>query len=311
MAQMEYILSDNLAYVQNAASIATYGTVIDKYENSNIVDTINLVNQPALDGIYSSGLCADWVKIGLPTLSENTDANYIRNGTKSQKIINNSSGDGIKTRVYLRSNIAYSAYILMYIDSTYSGAVTITLDSSSGEADTVVNVIGAGWIEVTIENFSYNFGGLYSNEAYIDLKITSNGTAQIWYVDSAQVAEGTEVKPFVKGDSADVLYAEAMAYLQFHKDPEVSYNIDMADLYEIDPVRYSDEAFDPGDQIRIVDRDLVIDSNIICIRKEFNPLDPGKCQLLLENRKLMFKNSILKAMTKLVRIRRPAGHGGK
>lgn len=71
-------------------SVTTYGPRIIHFQDENYADVFNRLG-PArlstLSGTYASGLCEEWDLVGAPTVTENTDAQYVINGTKSQKVV--------------------------------------------------------------------------------------------------------------------------------------------------------------------------------------------------------------------------------
>jgi len=70
--------------------IDTYGVREMVFRDENFSDAINLLgpyNSSALSGTYTAGVCEGWTAVGSPTLTENTDTNYVINGTKSQKVV--------------------------------------------------------------------------------------------------------------------------------------------------------------------------------------------------------------------------------
>jgi hypothetical protein len=79
-----------LEYVPDAASRTAYGDVEGVYRNESIPEIFNLVGpfaSSALSGTYTSGLCEGWSEIGDPVTTENTNVAFIKNGTKSQKVV--------------------------------------------------------------------------------------------------------------------------------------------------------------------------------------------------------------------------------
>lgn len=296
---VNYSLSDNAGYIEDTDSQDDYGIVLGKYENSGIIDTINLIKTPALDGTYTAGLCADWIKILNPTLTENTTLDFIHHGTKSQKVAATAVSEGISQEFYVDADKSYSAYVRLYIDASDEGSVLIIITSWDGTGwgnDTFHVISGAGWIELTIENFSH--------ADVIDkyrIQILSFGEASTFYVDSVMIHMGPEIHPFVVGDSADLLYQETLNYLEDNKVPHVGYDLDLLDLYEKDPGIYDQENFGVGDQIRVVDPDISLDSQLLVIRKEFNPLDPQECSVGLARKPEPYRRSLGKVITAAVR----------
>ena len=78
-----------LEYIPDAASRAVYGDAEGVFRDESIQEIRNLVGphaSSAFSGTYTSGLCEGWTEVGDPTTMENTDADFIKYGTKSQKV---------------------------------------------------------------------------------------------------------------------------------------------------------------------------------------------------------------------------------
>jgi len=288
-AWASYRLGANVIYVEDATSQAAYGIVAGKYENQNILDTVNLVETPALDGEYTAGVCKDWIAVGAATLTENTDPDFITHGGKSQKIVSSTFGEGIGQYVNLIANRSYCAYFRIYIDAAATGSVRcgINIPGQSSYADTT----GVGWIEITIENFSFSDSGTAL------ISILSRPGGATCYVDAVMIHDGAELHDFVAGDSADQLYNETNNDLQQRKNPKVSYSLDLLDLYRTDPDKYAEENFIVGDRIRVVDPELNIDAYYPVSRKAFPLSSPQSCQVRLGEKGDPYRKSLLKLMS--------------
>lgn len=77
-------------FVLNSDRIATESARETIYRNDKLSDLENLIGPAtisALSGTYTLGLCEGWLKNGTGTTTENSDASYIINGTRSQKVV--------------------------------------------------------------------------------------------------------------------------------------------------------------------------------------------------------------------------------
>ena len=291
-----YSLGLNAVYAENPASQASYGVVAGKYENPNIQDTLNIVKTPAMDGVYTGGLCENWAETGTPVTTENTNADYITHGTKSQKVVTDAVDEGIQQALVIDADMPYSAFVRIYIDPASAGSVKFLIDPQGGSgSDTYQEISGAGWVEVTIDNFSYD-------TTDIIIKILSSGEASTFYVDAVMVHKGSEVHEFIDGDSADVLWREANNHLQQHKNPIVSYGLDLLDLYEHDRAKYGEENFLVGDAIRVIDPELSIDIHLTVVRKEFDIDNPQNCKVGLGEKRLTWHKSLISSVIKQIRL---------
>lgn len=77
-------------FVLNSDRITAESARETLYRNEKLTDVENLIGPAAvsaLSGTYFTGSCEGWDPVGIPTRTENTDAQYIVNGTKSQKVV--------------------------------------------------------------------------------------------------------------------------------------------------------------------------------------------------------------------------------
>jgi len=299
MSRLTYTTGRNADFVQDATSISSIGTVVGKYENPDIQDTINLVLTPAFDGTYTAGLCENWTKVGNPTVAENTTSTFRTHGSSSQKITAVAVGEGVSQNVDVEFGKSYSLYAKIYIDNTDEGSVLVQIDETGASGQWQEYVNGSQWIEVFIANFTVGAG-----VGNIKVSILSTGEASTFYIDAAMVHQGPEIHPFVDGDTADILYDEALTHLNQVKDAIVTYEIDLFNLYELNRGELAEEDFDEGDLVRIVDRDQSLDSKFQVVRKEYDLFNPQEAKILLENKRNTFKKSFEKWLLKTTGISR-------
>lgn len=278
VARLRYTLAYNSKYIDDATSQASYGVVQGKYENPNIIECHNLIRTPDLSGTYTAGLCANWTAYGLCGVAENTTADYIRHGTKSQKIQTtapaNITEQGIQQDIFIEPDTNYSAYINLYV---VTGTIRVTLTDSTNE--TIAYTSGQGWLQILIEAFSFSVSDITIK---IGCEAQSGGASGEWYVDAVQVALGAQVKPFTNGHSATQLYDETYNALQHTKNPRTTYRLSLVDLYSLSPGEF-DEDYEVGDSIRVVDEELNLDDQLQVMMKTVNLLKPEECQVELSN----------------------------
>jgi phage minor structural protein len=301
LRDMKYWCGYNLPYVENTTLQATWSggqPVSDVYENANLEDTINLVKSPAMDGTYTDGVCENWTGQvgGAGTLTENTNPEFIRNGSRSMEMdagaVSMPGGQGwTSAPITIKDNTPYSAYFLIYMTDVAGASMRCIV--TDGTTENYYITSGIGWLEIVIENFSYGTDPNIDRE--ITMKVIVEAGAPRVYWDSAMIHEGPTVKNFVVGDSAAILYAETYAELVKRWAPEDTYDLDFIDLIEIDPAKYAGHAFIEGDRIRLVYPDESIDTHFLVASREFDPLDPVNPKIQL-NKKIDPYRPILKTM---------------
>jgi len=233
-------------FIRAGTSITTYGESQGVYKNERFLDTINLVTTPQLDGTYTGGLCADWTKVSLPTLTENTTATYIQYGTSSQKVVGVDDGDGISQAVTTEADKYYRVLLWVYITGG-TVAVTITNDTDSFATSKTFT----GW-----QRFS---SYVKSDGTTLTITVLQSGApVATFYVDAVQVTEGAQQRSFTQNCDQKNLWDAAYYKLIDAKDPELEYKARFIDLYRIDSKKYPYNEISLGDTVTITDDDLEI-----------------------------------------------------
>lgn len=261
-------------YVSDSSSISSYGVREGVFHEPTLEDVINLVSTPALDGSYTSGLCENWTKSGNPAVSKNTNADYYLYGRASQHIQSTSGEQGIQQSVSITTGTIYSLTANIFL---VSGTVRIQVNDGTSFYKRGASVTGSGLATVHIENWK-------ANNSTVTVKIFQEGAGSAdFYVDSVQIAEGACAKPFTIGKSADTLWNRAEEYLNTHKNPEITYEVDLVDFYG--DIRAGKEAdkFGIGDTIQVVDPTLELDVITRVMEREVDILRPWRVKVRLDN----------------------------
>ncbi len=261
-------------YVEDAASIALYGIYEGVYHEPTIEEAVNLVSTPAFDGIYNEGLCENWTKLGSPTVSKNTGAEHYLYGKTSQRIQSTSDGDGIAQSVTVVPGTVYSLSASVILAS---GTVRVEVADGASTYKRENAVTGTGLATVRIENWK-------ANNSAVTVNIFQEGAgAADYYVDSVQITEGAAAKPFYRGRSADILWVRSADYLNAHKNPEVSYEVDLVDLYGDIRAKHETDKFVLGDTIRVIDPAMGFDIETRVMEREVDILRPWRVNVKLDN----------------------------
>jgi phage minor structural protein len=261
-------------YVEDSNSVALYGVYEGVCQEPTIEEAVNLMSTPALDGTYTSGICEDWTNIGSPALSKNTDADYYLYGKASQRIQSSSSGAGIMQTVTVTPGTIYSLSASIILAS---GTVRVEVIDSSTNYKRLNAVTGTGLATVRIENWKAN-----TSSVMVKIYQEGAGTAD-FYVDSIQIVEGSIAKPFYRGKSADILYDRSSEYLDAHKDPEITYEVNLVDFYGDTRAKRDSDKFVLGDTIRVIDPALGFDIETRVMEREVDILHPWRVKIKLDN----------------------------
>lgn len=293
--ELVYIYKDEdnpMDFVPNVALESTYLPTEQIFTCDDLPDILNVAGPEGysdLSGTYTSGLCQGWTRIGSPTVSENTNADLIRTGTKSQKVVT-SDGEGILRAVDCGSATAASFYIWVYIQSITDGVklkVRLKLgleddyfprNADTGEDEAYVTEMG--WRQIICE------GGILSGAGSHDLEILAVGGSVTFYLDSVMVQCSeyiTDEDNFYAWDTRVVLWEKAVARLNEVSAPKEDINLEIIDLYEADRDTYYPQQITPGTDLEIVDTAMGFDvTEVRTRRKTWNLIRPWECKLEVE-----------------------------
>ncbi len=285
--------NEPMDFVPNVALESTYLRTEQVFSCDDLPDILNVAGPEGysdLSGTYSSGLCQGWEKIGSPTVTANTDTDYIRSGTKSQKVVA-ADTEGIKRSVNCGSAAAASFYIWVYISSIAEDAKLITRLKVGEEADDYfprnadtgldeAYITETGWRQIICE------GGILSGVGTHDLEIFAEGGAVTFYLDSVLVQCSeyiTNEDLFYAWDTRVVLWEKSIARLNEISEPKEDINLEIVDLYEADRDNYFDCAITPGTDLEITDTAMGFNiTEVRTRRKTWNLIRPWECRLEVE-----------------------------
>ncbi|MCE5248981.1 phage tail protein [bacterium] len=267
--------SGGMKYTDDTDSISAYGLREAVCHEPTLEEVINLAETPALDGIYTAGLCENWTTTGAPTVSKNTDAAYYLYGKASQRVQSTADGQGIQQTVAVTPGKIYSLLTHVIIAS---GTVRVQVSDGTSQYRRPAPLTGTGLAVVRIENWKAN------NDTVMAVIFQEGAGSADFYVDSVQIAEGALVKPFTIGKSADTLRDRTMEYLNAHKDPVITYDVDLVDLYgDIRAGREADR-FELGDTVTVIDPTLSLDVVTRVMERDVDILHPWRVRVSLDNR---------------------------
>lgn len=269
-----WFLADNKLYVEDATSQSSYGIVEQPIKNNDINHCVNVIRNPIManDQTY-------WNATGGATVTVNTDADYVYHGTQSLKVVTATGMQGIDQVFQFGADIPYVAYIRLYIES---GQVKIYILDGDGTTVIAEHITqGLGWTEILIENFTAitSHYDLYS-AIHIKSWDVAGDVGATFYVDAVMIAlDQTKFERFYATSSGDILKEKAQTYLNLHKDPKTSYEVDLFDLYEQDPTTWDEDKFGVGDRVKVYDVEMGIDTTLLVTKKTTNLLKPTDCQV--------------------------------
>lgn len=271
-------------YIRDAASIASHGTVEAAHFNKSIVEARNLLFNPDFSREFVSGIGENWSVVtigGSFPVAAVTDPNFVRYGSKSQKIEEADAGEGIKQSVILETDSIYSLYVWVYV---ISGNVKLELndgvdDQPSASGETAETSIIGVWTQLIVE-------GITAKTTVGTVKILSNSAQSEFYVDSVMVEKAARLSvpnEFYPISGARLLWDEGFDTLQENKTPKTKYIINAVDLYEMDPDAFQYDKIEVGDTILVQDDELGIDISARVQSKKMDLLEPWKTEYEIEN----------------------------
>ncbi len=269
--------SGGLPYIEDAASIAAHGLVEGVFHDPSLEAVVNLVAAPALDGVYTDGLCEYWTADGAPALSRNTDPDRCLYGLVSQRVESAADGQGISQEVAVSPGTVYSLLAHLFLAD---GTVRVQVADGTSVYRRAAPVAGTGLAVVRIENWK-------ANTAAVTVSIRQDGAGSADFcVDSVQVAAGARVRPFTVGSSADTLWERSAAFLDARSDPVVRYDVRLADAAAdralIGAAAVPADRFGLGDTVRVEDEGLGITVTTRVMERDLDLLRPWRLGVRLD-----------------------------
>ena len=261
-----------LLYVEDAASIAAWGLREAVCHEPTLEGVVNLVNTPALDGVYTNGLCAGWSNAGA-TVSKNTGSEHFLHGCASQRVRTTVAGQGIYQDVAVIPGKVYSLLANVILES---GTVRIQVEDGTAVYRRPDAVTGTGLAVVRIENWK-------ALTATARVKIMQEGaSAAEFFVDSVQVADRARALPFTIGRSADTLRDRAVEVLNARKNPEITYSVKVTDRTLDRGMERASLRFGLGDTVTIIDPTLDLRAGARVMEREMDLLHPARVKVRLD-----------------------------
>ena len=273
----------DIKHIRDAGSIGSYGTIESIFHETSIVEARNLLFNPDFSGIFVSGLAENWSAItigGNFPISSNTNPDFVRYGTKSQKIVDADAGEGIKQSITLVTNYVYSLYVWVYVSSSkvklelYDGVT----DQPSAAGKTAETSQTGVWTQLMLD-------GIAAQGVNGSVKILSNSASSDFYVDSVMLEKAGRLSvpnEFYPISGARLLWDRGFDALQSNKDPKSKYKVSILDLFEADPDGYPYDRLEVGDTIRLQDDELGIDVQARIKSKRWNVLEPWDAELEID-----------------------------
>lgn len=247
------------------------------YNSGGWQDITNMVKTPDLSGTYTSGLCADWTKESVPTVTENTAADYIKYGTKSQRVQCSNPVEGIKqTITHNQPDEVWTVVANVYVTDR---TAVLAVESSVTVGDYIVSQSGDGpdiWQTLVLKNIK-------SSGNAITVYLLSGESAAEFYVDSVQLIKGEDPQRFANVSEKKDLWDETYDRLIETKDARVTYECRFADLYRVDPARYPFSEISLGDTVNVIDEGLGIDVDVKVVEQRDDVFQPRLMESVISN----------------------------
>lgn len=281
---------DDLTFLEDPASIVTFGQVARVVSRSDIPLIENLVAN-AFFSDFTAGDPDDWNDVGTPTsVTENTDELFTRFGGSSAHVVAAADGDGIVSDAIVIAPTAarpfFSAQVALFI---VSGSVQFRLidDTNSQEYpdeddDQARSNKANVWVDrLAIEGIDLNV--VASTSAKLEIKAV--GGAAEFYVDAAQLEQMAASATNYNAARASVdLWNAANAYLTPFSQPLVDFDVAVLDLERAYPDDFQfDELVLGGTvQVTVDSLDLDFSTRIKTIVREKEV--PGATRIVLSNK---------------------------
>jgi hypothetical protein len=298
-----------LPYVEDAVSQATYGVVNAATEESDVPYVDNRAPNSAFRD-WTSSYPDDWEEYPSASLqssgyalTQNTLAEYTKVGGSSVKIVANAADEGIKVTTAITIDpvnpmIYYSGFAEVWVES---GAVEFYWDHDEegrfpeqGHKEAAYTTETDRFIRLEIAGKEYptSVSTGFNNE--VSLYVVSKDGAATFYVDAVQFTNSAGNYDFFEENAACELWRRAFVTLDDRALPKTSYDIDVMDLTAIDSTSWPYDDITLGGDVYVFDEELSIDTTVRCLGINRDLLTGHNVRLELSNQ----PDDIIDIMTK-------------
>jgi hypothetical protein len=237
-----------------------------------------------------------WAKIGSPTVTENTNALYLRHSGSNAKVVA-LEHEGIETDaidVYLSEGDPFLiAQAMLYVESGHvrMEMYDVTNDESWPEVPKDVLTVAVGeWIDNWALGPSPNGRPddtfFDKGTAQVKIRFVAYDGAATFYLDAAMLLQQPSVSTVMFGGRAsNELWRLANEALAITKEPEQRYQINMVDLNRLQALSVDTiDVLDINLLAQIIDEDLGIEFERMTRAVTLDLLEPGNSQIELEEK---------------------------
>lgn len=247
-----------LSYLESPSAKAAYGVLLgEDFVAEDIPDATNLLVNGDLTGAYAGGLAPGWGTTGSVTLlAQTVDPRYALTGGKAQRVAAAADGGVLSAAAALTVGDARRPYHGFRVGLTVlSGQVRVELRHSNGRVYPIQLRPGTPGLNVYTDITAGPVHDEPLPAGTVQLAVLAHGGAADWVVDRAMVTAqvGGDVPAHVGTDGAQLLWALAAAELAAQAQPKREYQIDVVDLWGIDPATYPFERIGRGDSVKLRD----------------------------------------------------------
>lgn len=284
-----------LPYLEDTTAQATYGVLINKLPAIASRYTNYFLNPDLAD--WTGALPTSWTSPSWSDPVKTTTAGYWLTGGCSGRM----DGTGGTTRDFQCQRSVYmtagqtctvTAWVRMDSFSTAGatgGKITFTNPQTSATEDVALDGTVSGldtlgvWLSVSR---TYNITSSGTKTVTLYFYTANSGNCDL-YVDAAMVSFASAEVAFQKSSGPAINWQSAIATLTTSASPITSYEVDLVDLYRVDPVTWSQDDFNVGDAVYITEPDLGIDTTgnaVTIVALTTDHLAPANTKITLSTR---------------------------
>jgi len=178
---------------------------------------------------WSAGLPAGWSKEGTPTVTQDTDARYLANGTSSAKVVA-SEEEGLSTTVTLTPTTEhpwFSAWVNLRVTSGNVRLVVVDVDGQE-------HPLGEDAFSTADELLALAIEGFDPISGTATVKVLAYGGGATFYLDGATVVQSSAGYAYSPAMGPRGLWAEAGRYLRANDEYQDAYEAGLLDYSFVD-----------------------------------------------------------------------------
>lgn len=248
---------ERMIYLESPGAKEDYDVRAGFVDASDIPFVDNLLQNADLS-TWSGGMPANWSAEGAPTVARDTSIAYAKHGGAAAHVTAAEDEGLLSAAVTLEKPEDRPYTGLMAGLTVVSGQVRVELRHSNGKTYPLEQQQVNEGVGVYLELTTAPVHDEPLPDGDVQVAVVAHGGAAEFYLDAAMVTPvtGTDMGAFLAGSGAHELWGRAVSELAEAQKPKVEYEVDIVDLFRVDPDAWPYDRLDLGDDVKVRHPDI-------------------------------------------------------